>query len=669
MTTNSLSFRSASSAARVGWLSTFALAAFLLAIKPAHGQFTTRTWQGPASGNWSTAANWSGGTFPSPTEAALIDGSLTGGSPVVLNTGPSISGFTMASGFTLTRGAAESTTRLLTVQAATPAQTVFNNAGTISSGGSSGNLVIQIHFSAGTIVNSGTIEATAGSNLLLRTLGNSTTSYTLTNTGGELRTVGSGTLFIADFRGPVSVTGGSISNPTGTIRQRFTTTLTDVTFTNGGTFRSEAPAADSGVQYNIVLAGTSSLSNSGTMSFTKDVTGTNSTQSVSLSLSSATASLTNSGSMYFSTIGTGTSGFTADTSLSVSVSSTLTNNGVMTFESRSSTNPTTFNVAAPQVTLAGSGTLGLAIGTGGSASLVSITGVSGSELVNGAGHTIRGAGAFGSGGLETFTNNGTLNADGATALTLALRSGASGTFTNSSTGVVRASGAGGLVFSTNNQFTNEGLAQVDAGSLLALGTAIFSTPGHLKVNGSLTASSALSVAGLLSGTGTVVPAVAISGTLAPGNSIGTLSTGALTLGGASTFDIELGRDGLTPVSDRTAVTGGVTIDSGANLALTLFGGLSNPFASDIFYLVENDSVDAVSGEFTKLNGLTTTLTEGSQFSWNSQDWLITYQADVGGSSFTGGNDVAIMVVPEPDTLVLAVVGIAAAVIARRRARG
>ena len=669
MSTNFLNLRSASSAARVGWLSTFALAAFLLAIKPAHGQFTTRTWQGAASGNWSTAGNWSGSDVPNTnTEAALIDGSLSGGSPVVLNLSPAIGSLTIASGYTLTREAADAGVKTLTVSAATAADTVFNNAGTISSGGSSSELRVIVNNLAGTITNSGTIEATAGTTLALRSSAVNS-GYTLTNTGGVLRTVGSGTLSMSDSGGGISVTGGSISNPDGTIVHRRTTTLTDVTFTNGGIFGSEAPTTAAGSQYNIVLAGSSSLSNSGTMTFTKDVTNANATQGVSLQITSASASLTNSGTMYFSTIGTGTSGF-ASTGLIVQVSSTLTNNGVMTFESRSNTNATGVTVAAPQLTLAGSGTLALAIGTGGTASRASISGGVGSELVNGAGHTIRGAGAFGSGGLDNFTNNGTLNADGDSPLTVALRSGSSYTFTNSSSGVVRASGTGGLVFSSNNQFTNEGLAQVDAGSLLALGTAIFSTPGHLKVNGSLTASSALSVAGLLSGAGSVVPAVAVSGTLAPGNSIGPLSTGALTLGGASTFDIELGRDGLAPVSDRTIVTGGVTIDSGANLALTLFGGLSNPFAGDIFYLIANDGVDAVSGVFTRLNGLTTTLTEGSQFSWNSQDWQITYQADVGGSSFTGGNDVAIIaVVPEPGTLVLAAVGIAAAAMARRRARG
>ena len=108
MSTYFLSFRSASSAARVGWLSTFALAAFLLAITPAHGQFTTRTWQGAAGENWNTAGNWSGSDVPNAnTEAALIDGSLSGGSPVVLNSAPTIGGLTIASGYTLTRAAAD----------------------------------------------------------------------------------------------------------------------------------------------------------------------------------------------------------------------------------------------------------------------------------------------------------------------------------------------------------------------------------------------------------------------------------------------------------------------------------------------------------------------------------------------------------------------------------
>lgn len=660
--------RDAGRAARARWLSCVALTAVGLAIEPASAQLTSTTWQGPGNTGWNTAGNWSSSAVPTGnTVAAVINGSLGGGSPINLTTSPNIGGFTLASGFTLTRSA--NTNRTLTLSATTAADTVFDNAGTISTGQTGGSITISINYLAGTIVNSGTMEATADTGLFVRSSATNN-GFTLTNTGGVLRTVGSGTLSFADINGGINVTGGSISNSAGRISHRRTTTLTDVTFSNGGIFESLAPTTAAGQQYNIVLAGTSALSNTGTMTFTKDVMGMNVTQANSLRIVSGSASLTNSGSMYFATIGTATSGFVANTALQVNVSTTLTNNGVMMFESLSDTNLTTFSVGANTVTLSGSGTLALAVGTGGSASRAQIGGGNNSELINGASHTIRGAGALGSNGLATLTNNGTIHADDGTPLTALMRGGTSGLFTNASTGVVRASGAGGLVFSSSNQFTNQGLVQIDAGSLLDLGPAIFSTPGELKVNGSLTAAGPLSVAGILSGTGVVAPAVTVAGILAPGNSIGTLSTGALTLGGASTFEIELGRVGLVPVSDRAVVTGGVTIASGANLSLSLAEGLSSPLEGDLFFLLDNASAGAISGVFTSLNGVATTLTEGSEFSWNSQTWQITYQADAGSSSFTGGNDVAILaVVPEPATWVsLASAAALLATLTRRRRR-
>lgn len=650
------------------WLSAVGSVVIGLGGHSAFGQLASTTWKGAANAGWGTAGNWSAGSIASgSTTAAVIDNSLGGGTPVILTTSPSVGGLTIASGFTLTRNS--NTARTITVSASTAADTVFNNAGTISTGQSANTVTVTINYQAGTVVNSGTMEASAGTGLSLRS--NATNNVlAITNTGGVLRTVDSGTLNFADINGGISVSGGSITNLAGLITHKRTSTLTNVAFTNGGLFESIAATSAANQQFNVVLAGSSTLSNSGTMTFTKDVTGTTPGQSSSLQISSSSASLTNSGSMYFATIGTATSGFVAGTTLQVAVSSTLTNNGAITFESRSDTNATGFILGANAVTtLAGSGTLALAIGTGGTASLVQIIGGSGSELVNGVGHTIRGAGALGANSLATLTNSGTIHADGTSALTALLRGGTSGLLTNSSAGVVRASGAGGLVFSGSTRFANEGLVQVDGGSLLSLGAAIFSTPGHLKVNGSLTANGPVSVAGMLSGTGSVAPAVTVAGILAPGNSIGTISTGALTLGGTSTFDVELGRDGTTPVSDRTVVSGGVTINNGANLAISLYTGLSNPVSGDIFFLIDNDGTDPVAGTFTKLNGAATTLTEGSQFPWNSQNWQITYQADVGGSSFTGGNDVAIMVVvPEPGALTLAALGLAISLVARRKNR-
>lgn len=215
------------------------------------------------------------------------------------------------------------------------------------------------------------------------------------------------------------------------------------------------------------------------------------------------------------------------------------------------------------------------------------------------------------------------------------------------------------------------LSYAGPGRLTLTGTSSYSgsttvTAGTLVVNGTLSETSLVTVgaAGTLGGSGVIAAGVTAAGVVAPGNSIGTLTTDDFLLSG--TLANELARfdngSSILPVSDLVDVTGTVTLND-ADLSLSLWtgSGYSQPTLGDIFYLIANDGIDAISGVFTSLNGVPTTLAEGSEFSWNSQQWKITYQADYTGSyegsSFTGGNDAAIIVVPEPTALAGAATGI------------
>lgn len=252
--------------------------------------------------------------------------------------------------------------------------------------------------------------------------------------------------------------------------------------------------------------------------------------------------------------------------------------------------------------------------------------------------------------------------------------------TNAGTYQLTAATGGTVAFSglINDGSNSKGLSKIGNGTVNLTRAAgntfdggMTVSAGTLLVNntsGSATGTGAVSVASgaILGGNGTISGATTVGGTIAAGNSIGVLSVGSLTINATGILDNELGRSGGTPVSDRVNVTGTVAIDSGADLKLTLYTGLDNPVVNDIFFLISNDGADAITGAFTKLNGVTTTLTEGSIFSWNSQQWQITYQADFGTTSFTGGNDLALQAIPEPSTWALLGAGLAALAVYRRR---
>lgn len=232
-----------------------------------------------------------------------------------------------------------------------------------------------------------------------------------------------------------------------------------------------------------------------------------------------------------------------------------------------------------------------------------------------------------------------------------------------------AAASGTLTLSGSSTYTgataiNNGTLVVSTGGSLGNTAVSVSSSASLKNNGSIAGT--VTASGLLSGTGNIAGATVVTGTLAPGNSVGTISTGDLTLTNG-TLDIELGRTGGTAVSDLVRVTGLVDLTS-ANLKLELYSGYSNPLLGDIYFLVDNNSTDSIVGHFTTLDGVVTDLAEGSKFTWNSQQWEITYKADFDTKSTAGGNDLALIAVPEPGTWAMALGGFGLLAFAQRMRR-
>ena len=93
--------------------------------------------------------------------------------------------------------------------------------------------------------------------------------------------------------------------------------------------------------------------------------------------------------------------------------------------------------------------------------------------------------------------------------------------------------------------------------------------------------------------------------------------------------------------------------NGATLEATFLNGYLAG-VSDLFFLILNDGTDAVIGQFAQGNALTI----------GSQTFAISYAANSDTNSFTGGNDVALQLVPEPSTALL--LGLGTLLVSRRR---
>ncbi len=216
-------------------------------------------------------------------------------------------------------------------------------------------------------------------------------------------------------------------------------------------------------------------------------------------------------------------------------------------------------------------------------------------------------------------------------------------------------GDGTLELSGANSYT--GPTDVDAGTLLVDGT--HTGGGLYTVDGGAT----------LGGTGALDAAVDVAsgGHVAPGASTESLEIGALSMTAGSLFDVEIGGPNAGAAVDgydQLDVSGTVELD-GATLNLSLLNGYL-PGVGNAFYLLVNDGSDAITGTFTFEGD---SLDEGEQVLLGSTTFLATYQADWLSGSLGGGNDFALTSVPEPSTIILAVLGLLGLVSFGWRRRG
>lgn len=187
--------------------------------------------------------------------------------------------------------------------------------------------------------------------------------------------------------------------------------------------------------------------------------------------------------------------------------------------------------------------------------------------------------------------------------------------------------------------------------------------GTLLVNGSHTGTGDVNVAtgATLGGTGSLVAAVNVTGSLSPGASIESLSMGSLSLLDGSTLVYEAS-NGDSNLGDLLAIDGDFNLTGLVNL------DLSGADLSDSGWALGSKlSIASYTGSWN--NGTFDGFANTSSHTFGINEWEIRYDDTTPGSNFTGeqaGSYVTLTLVPEPTSAMFALISITGLLFRRRR---